>query len=75
MTTSVELKQQLAALSTQDRAELAEFLIGSLDSDPDTGVDEAWETEIRLRVESIRSGRHSGVAADEVFDRLRRKHS
>jgi putative addiction module component (TIGR02574 family) len=75
MTISVELKSQLAALSSEVRAELAEFLIESLDTDRYAEVDVAWEQEMRSRVDAIRAGTHTGVGADELFDRLRRKHS
>jgi putative addiction module component (TIGR02574 family) len=66
------LKRQLEHLSTEDKAELAHFLLGSLEPEEE-GVDAAWDLEISRRVEEIRSGRASGTSAEEVFAELRRE--
>lgn len=72
--TVVDLKTQLAQLPEQDRAELAHFLIGSLDSEVDADIDTAWVMELERRKEEITSGRANGIPAEQVFARLREKY-
>ena len=66
-----QLKSTLAALPQEERAELAHFLIESLDGGSDANVDEAWSTEIISRLDDITSGRDTGVDADTVIARAR----
>jgi putative addiction module component (TIGR02574 family) len=68
-----ELKEQAAALSTSERAELALALIESLDGPADSGVDEAWAAEIDRRLQEIDSGEVEPIPGDEVFRRLRER--
>jgi putative addiction module component (TIGR02574 family) len=65
MTAAVEqLKVQLSGLSEPERAELAHFLITSLE--PDDGedpevVEAAWRAEVQRRFEEMRSGKVVGI--------------
>ncbi|HVS39109.1 MAG TPA: addiction module protein [Gemmataceae bacterium] len=75
MTDTLErLKAEAAALTGQQRAELAYFLIHSLD-EQEEGVEEAWEAEIARRIEDIEAGRVVGIPAAQVFAELREKYS
>ena len=59
MTENAErVKQEVLRLPEADRAELARFLIESLDDseDPDT-VEAAWDAELRSRIERIEQGK------------------
>jgi putative addiction module component (TIGR02574 family) len=67
------LKQQVHRLSAEERAELAYYLISTLEPQEE-GVDEAWENEIARRVTEIRAGTAIGRPAEEVFARLRTLH-
>jgi toxin ParE1/3/4 len=49
---------ELAALTAQDRAELAHFLIESLEPESDT--DAAWDVELSRRADEIKSGKAEG---------------
>jgi putative addiction module component (TIGR02574 family) len=69
------LKAEAAALSSQQRAELAHFLIHSLDGEEEEGVEAAWEAEVARRIEDIEAGRVVGIPAAQVFDELRKKYS
>ena len=71
----LELKEQLATLSIGDRAELAMYLIESLDSETDFGAEQLWELELDLRAAEIRQGVAAGEPVETVMDRLWRKHS
>jgi putative addiction module component (TIGR02574 family) len=69
------LKPQLNALSTEDRAALAQFLLSSLESQADAGAEAAWESELQRRAEEVRRGTATGRPAREAVADLRRKHS
>lgn len=75
MSTGSELREQLATLSAADRAELAQFLIESLDGEPDADAAEQWNIQLKRRAESIRQGAASGEPAEAVMERLWKKHS
>ena len=70
-----EWKSQLETLPVTQRAELARFLIETLDQEEDPDAEAAWETEITRRVAEIKSGQEQGVPAEEVFAKLREKYS
>jgi putative addiction module component (TIGR02574 family) len=82
MTTTVEqLKSQLAALPPVERAELAQFLIRSIEEDAveagpaDPTVEAAWNAELARRLADIQAGKVTGRPAAEVFAALREKLS
>ncbi len=62
-------KTQLIALSPRDRAELAHFLLSSLEPE-DEGIEAAWDAEATRRVEEIRSGRATGRSVDDFIAEL-----
>lgn len=75
MTDAAEkLKSSLAGLPIADRAELAHFLIGSLDDEADADAEAAWDTELERRRQEILSGQAGGVPAEQVFAELREKY-
>jgi putative addiction module component (TIGR02574 family) len=74
MTEAVEqLKSQASALSAPERAELAYFLICSLEPEEE-GAQDAWRAEIARRVAEIRNGSAVGRPADEVLAELRERY-
>ena len=58
-------------LSADDRAELAEELLASLDGPPDANAPEAWRDEIRRRVDRVRAGGAKGTSLPELREKLR----
>ena len=63
-----ELSQQARTLGLRDRARLAEELLASLDeAGEDADAEAAWQKEIQLRVEQIKSGSAKLIPAEEVF--------
>jgi putative addiction module component (TIGR02574 family) len=55
MIQSVEkLKTELARLTPKERAEIASFLIRSLDDDVDPDAEAAWDAELARRAEEIK---------------------
>lgn len=74
MTEAVEnLKSQASNLSVPERADLAYFLLSSLEPQEE-GVEEAWRTEIARRMAEILSGSAVGRPADEVLAELRERY-
>lgn len=70
-----KLKGELAQLSQQDRAELAYFLIHSLDTVVDGDAELAWEAELTRRVQEITSASASGEPFSQALTELREKYS
>lgn len=66
-------KNQLEKLSREERAELAYFLLSSLEPEEE-GAAAAWDAEISRRVAEIRSGKANGKPADQVFAELRERY-
>jgi putative addiction module component (TIGR02574 family) len=68
------LKSELSQLLPKERAELAHFLLHSLDEvDPD--AEAAWDAELAKRIQEIQSGQAIGEPAEKVFAELREKYS
>jgi putative addiction module component (TIGR02574 family) len=67
---AAELLKRASALSAQERAELADALIESLDGVEDECVQTAWDAEIVRRMEDLNSGRVKLVSLVEVRRRL-----
>lgn len=67
------VKQEVLQLSEADRAELARYLIESLDDTEDHDVEAAWDEEIRRRVERIEQGKSRLRPAQEVLAQIRDK--
>lgn len=70
--TAEKLKLELAQLSPQERAEIAYFLIHSLDEEID-GMESAWDVELLRRMQEINHGA-AGEPASQIFARLREKY-
>jgi putative addiction module component (TIGR02574 family) len=72
-------KEQLGTLPAHERAEIAQFLIHSLDDDDEdedpAEVEAAWAAELDRRADEILSGKAVGRPAEEVFKELREKYS
>jgi putative addiction module component (TIGR02574 family) len=76
MTEAAErLKPELSRLTPHERAELARFLIDSLDEDDDADAEMAWDAELARRMEGIANGTAAGEPADTALADLRAKYS
>lgn len=73
MSDAVEkLKSQLARLTEDERADLAYFLLSSLD-EAEADSNEFAEV-LNRRSEELSSGAVAGIPAEEVLERLRAKY-
>jgi putative addiction module component (TIGR02574 family) len=68
--TAESLLKQVLTLNEKDRASVAGALIESLHGPADPGVEEAWDAEIRRRIEELESGAVKGIPWSEVRERL-----
>jgi len=76
MSATVEkLKSELAGLTVQERAHVADFLLHSLEGQRDADAEVAWDAELERRAEMIRSGKATGEPAEKVFAELRERFS
>lgn len=67
---SAELLKRALNLPANERAELADFLIESLEQSSDASVQAAWDDEILRRMQDLESGRVKAVSLDEARRRL-----
>ncbi len=70
-----EFKIELQSLPAQQRAELPQFLIESLDQECDSDAEFAWDKELERRSAEIKSGNTPGIPAQDVFASVREKYS
>ena len=68
---AAELLTHALKLPPAARAALADSLIDSLDAEVDEDAEEAWRSEIALRVLDLDSGAVQVIAWDEVRRQLR----
>jgi putative addiction module component (TIGR02574 family) len=73
--TAEKLKIELSRLSIQERADVAYFLIHSLDEDIDYNVESAWDVELTRRLQEIHNGTASSELSSKVFSQLKEKFS
>ena len=66
-----EVASKALALPVENRAELAELLIQSLDEKEEEDVKSAWLSEIRRRDQEIRSGSPVTKSAEQVLREAR----
>ena len=76
--TMEDWKTHFLTLTPSQRAELATFLIASLDSEESDGSEEevakAWEEENNRRIEEIMSGAAVGIPMEDVLADLRKRY-
>ena len=73
--TAERLKEDLVRLSLPERAELAQFLLDSLDEGSDPDAEQAWDTELAQREHEIRTGQAVGEPAVQVIADLRKQYA
>jgi putative addiction module component (TIGR02574 family) len=69
------LRSELSQLSVKDRAELAYFLIHTLDEEIDDDIEGAWDVELTRRMQDVNNGTAAGKPSNQVFTELREKYS
>lgn len=67
-----ELSKKAQTLTVEERAQLAQELLESVERDSDPEVQEAWEAEIASRIAKYERGEATLIPAEEVFAAARR---
>ena len=70
-----EIQTQAKQLGVEERAQLASFLLETLEPSDSGDASQAWEVEIKSRWAEIERGDVQLIPATEVFANIRRKHS
>lgn len=63
--------EEALKLSPNERAEVAEQLIASLEEAPDTAVEQVWQQEVQRRLQQVERGEVTTIPWEEVQRRLR----
>ena len=71
--TKEQILDEASALPDDDRIDLVEALLRTLDHTADVALSQAWQAEIARRREAVRTGAATTRPAYDVIDRLRRK--
>ena len=67
-----ELSKKAQRLAVEERAQLAQELLESVDRDADPDVQAAWDAEIADRIAKYERGEAKLIPAEEVFAAARR---
>jgi putative addiction module component (TIGR02574 family) len=67
-----ELSKKAKELALEERAQLAQELMESVDQESDPEVEAAWQTEIASRIAKYERGEAKLFPASEVFEAARR---
>jgi putative addiction module component (TIGR02574 family) len=67
-----ELEKQAQSLTADERAQLAEFLLESIQDPPLAEIEAAWDREIEERTSAYDRGELQTISAEDVFAEARR---
>lgn len=67
-----ELEKKAKSLTPDERAQLAEFLLESIQEPPVAEIEAAWDREIEERAAAYDRGELQTVSAEDVFAEARR---
>jgi putative addiction module component (TIGR02574 family) len=67
-----QIAQEALRLAPAQRAELADFLVESLDSTPPDEIQRLWLGEANRRLAEVRSGKVKTIPGEEVLAEARR---
>jgi putative addiction module component (TIGR02574 family) len=76
MSPAVErLKSEIAMLSDDERAKLADYLRSTLESAEVREVEKAWTEELKRRDAEMSSSQVQGIPGDQVLAELRKRYA
>lgn len=67
-----QLEREALALPPEQRAELADRLVESLDAEQVSRIDQLWAAEAKRRRDEVRAGNVKTVSGDEALAQVRR---
>ncbi len=68
-----EIVNEVLSLPLEDRAELVDILIKSLNASIDPEIEEAWKKEIKSRFNAFNKGEITAINGEEFIRKLRKK--
>ena len=71
----IDLERQATRLSEQERAQLAMFLLESLEPTEAGDTSGAWQIEAEARLAQVKRGEAQLIPGEEVLARLRRRQA
>lgn len=69
----LELEQKASQLTPEERAELALFLLETLEPADSGDIESAWQIEAESRLAEIKRGEATLESSENVFDKLHRR--
>ena len=70
-----EILQEAMTLPPEERLNLSQELYGSLMSDEEREIEEAWLDEVERRFADYEAGRTKTIPGEQVFRELREKYA
>ncbi|HEY5636109.1 MAG TPA: addiction module protein [Burkholderiales bacterium] len=67
-----ELEKKVGSLTANERAQLAEFLLASIQEPQLAEIETAWDREIEARAAAYDRGETQTISAEDVFAEARR---
>lgn len=67
-----QIAEEALALSSEERALLADRLAGSLDTEEQTRIDRLWNDEAKRRRDEVRRGDVKTIPGEEALAQVRR---
>ena len=68
-----ELLKEALALTSQERAEVIDRLVKSLD-EPDEAIDKLWKQEAESRIDAYEQGKIASVSVEEAILKYKKDH-
>jgi putative addiction module component (TIGR02574 family) len=68
---TAELREAAMKLSTEEKVQLADELLASIDPAEQAEIDASWAEEIERRIKLIDEGKSESIPAEELFKQLR----
>ncbi|MGE4442188.1 MAG: addiction module protein [Desulfomicrobium sp.] len=73
MTVTAKLTEELLSLPCEDRIQIVEKLLESLNAPADDEIEQAWAVEVERRIDELNSGKVRSIPGDEVFADIRQR--
>lgn len=73
MTVTAKLTEELLSLPCEDRIQIVEKLLESLNAPADDVIEQAWAVEVERRIDELNSGKVRSIPGDEVFADIRQR--
>lgn len=70
---STQILKQVLSLPAEERAEMAEQILSSLETSPHKKIDALWAQEAESRLDAFDRGEIPTISAEEVFNRINQK--